>query len=69
MKPSPDPAVTLGSVPDTRVGLLMMVPGAYEDWVAIEDVEFERVGEDGRIVGPWGGGGGDGATDIFDEVR
>jgi hypothetical protein len=71
-KPSPEPAATPGIVPDTRVGLLIIVPGAgvaYDACVAIEEVELERVGEDGRIVGPWGAGGGDGATDILEDVR
>ena len=66
-KPSPTfPAVTPGIVPPTRGGLLMIVPVAgvaYDACVAIEEVEFDRVGEEGRIVGPSGAGGGEGATE------
>jgi hypothetical protein len=61
------PAAIVGRLPATKGGLLIMVPveapGAYEDCVAIEDVEFDRVGEDGLIVGPRGAGGGEGATE------
>ncbi len=45
-------AAMLGTVPDTRVGLLITVPAegwcANEAWVATEDVEFDRVGDEGR---------------------
>ena len=65
-----------GILPATRGGLLITVPvadrGANDDCVAMEDAEFERVGEDGWpvvvIVDSWGGG--EGAMDIgFDGVR
>jgi hypothetical protein len=59
-------AVTPGMVPATRGGLLIIVPAAgvaYDDCVAIEEVEFDLVGEDGRAVGPRGAGGGDGAIE------
>lgn len=58
----------LGILPLTNVGLLMIVPAAgvaYEDCVAIEEVEFERVGEEGRFMP----GGGDGAAIPVEEVR
>jgi hypothetical protein len=61
------PAAIVGRLPATRVGLLMIVPveapGALEDCVAIEDVEFERVGDEGLAVGPRGAGGGEGAIE------
>jgi len=66
MKPSPVvPATTPGNVPAMRVGLLIIVPAegvAYEAWVAMEEVELDRVGDEGRIVGT-GCGGGDGAIE------
>jgi hypothetical protein len=34
--------------------------------VAIEEVEFDRVGDEGRAVGPRGAGGGEGAME-YDE--
>ena len=58
-----------GSVPATSGGLLMIVPAAYDCCVATEEVELERVGEEGLILGPRGAGGGDGATETFDDVR
>lgn len=61
------------NVPPTSVGLLIIVPGvAYDDCVAIEDVELERVGDEGRIVPvilPDEVGGGEGATDRLEDVR
>lgn len=65
------PAAMPGRLPPTRGGLFMIVPAAgvaYEDCVAIEDVEFDLVGEDGRMVWPVGAGGGEGATERFEEV-
>lgn len=50
----------------------MIVPGgcASDDCVAIEEVEFDLVGEEGRMFGPIGAGGGEGATlEKEDEVR
>jgi hypothetical protein len=51
INPSPVfPATIPGRLPATSGGLLMIVPAgrlAYEDCVAIEEVEFERVGEEG----------------------
>jgi hypothetical protein len=52
-----------GILPDTRGGFDIIALGAYEDCVAIEEVEFDRVGEDGRAVGPRGAGGGEGAIE------
>jgi hypothetical protein len=72
IKPRGLPAPTPEMFPARSVGLLMIVPAAvlaYEAWVATEEVEFDRVGEDGRLGGPAGAGGGDGATDKLDEVR
>ena len=37
--------------------------------MAMEEVEFERVGDEGRTVGPRGAGGGEGATECDEEVR
>jgi hypothetical protein len=54
-----------GIVPPISVGLLITVPAAgvaYDDCVAIEEAELERVGDEGRTLGPRGAGGGDGAT-------
>jgi hypothetical protein len=63
------PAAMLGMLPPTKVGLLMTVPAAgvaYDDCVATEDVELDRVGEEGRFIP----GGGDGATAMpLEEVR
>lgn len=72
--PSPTlPAEIPGIVPPTRGGLLIIVPAAgvaYDACVAIEEVEFDRVGEEGRTVGPRGAGGGEGATlEKLEEVR
>jgi hypothetical protein len=64
------PAAILGKLPPTKVGLLIIVPAAeaaYEACVAIEEVEFERVGEEGRIF--VGAGGGEGATERLEDVR
>jgi len=61
------PAAILGRLPGMSGGLLMIVPdvGFTKDaCVAIEDVELERVGEDGRMAGPAGAGGGEGAFEI-----
>ena len=67
MKPSPTLlAVTLGMVPPTRGGLVIIVPAAgvaYDACVAIEEVELDRVGDEGRAVGPRGAGGGDAAME------
>lgn len=61
-------AAMLGMLPASNGGLLMTVPVlANEAWVATEEVELDRVGEDGRIA-PAVMGGGDGATG-FDGVR
>lgn len=71
MKPVFEAAI-FGTFPDTSGGLEITVPCAgvaYEDWVAMEDVEFERVGEDCRTVGPSGAAGGDAAVDKLEEVR
>lgn len=88
LNPSPCPklelaAVMLGTFPETRVGLLMIVVdvvelefgfgGAKDDCVAMEEVLLERVGEEGRAEPPKeavDSGGGEGATAIgFEGVR
>ena len=71
---SPRPAVPAtgpGRLPPTRVGLLIIVfvPFACEDWVTVEEVELDLVGEEGLMLGPSGAGGGDGSTETLDEVR
>jgi hypothetical protein len=49
-------AVIDGTLPATRVGLLITfvvleeLCGMTEDWVAMEDVEFERAGEEDRAA-------------------
>jgi hypothetical protein len=42
-------AVIEGMLPATRGGLLITVAdcGAKDDWVAMEEVELDRVGEEG----------------------
>jgi hypothetical protein len=72
MNPNAFPAATPEILPARSGGLLITVPAvgfAYDDCVPTEEVEFERVGEDGRPDGPAGAGGGEGATDKLDEVR
>ena len=73
MKPSGLPATTPEILPARSGGLLMTGPAArgfaYDDCVPTEDVEFDRVGDEGRPEGPAGAGGGDGAIDRLDEVR
>jgi hypothetical protein len=44
-------AVIAGTFPEMRGGLLTIVAGMAEDCVATEDVELDRVGEEGRCVG------------------
>lgn len=62
-------AAMLGMLPASKGGLLMTVPVlAKEAWVATDEVELERVGEDGRMAPEAGIRGGDGATG-FDGVR
>jgi hypothetical protein len=67
------PAAMPGIAPPTRVGLLIIPPDGWanEDWVATEDVEFDLVGDEGRILEltDTGAGGGDAATDRLDDVR
>lgn len=66
-------AAMLGILPATRGGLLMIVPVGFwanDDCVAMDDVELDRVGDDGRPVYEVGLGGGEGATDKgFEGVR
>jgi hypothetical protein len=73
MNPSAFPATMPEMFPARSGGLLMTVPvGGFknDDWVPTEEVEFERVGEEGRACGPAGAGGGEGAvTDRLDKVR
>lgn len=65
------PATGPGRLPARSVGLLITVPVPFacEDWVTVEEVELDLVGEEGLILGPRGAGGGDGATETFDDVR
>lgn len=72
MNPSALPATTPEILPARRGGLLMNVPVGgltYDACVPTEDVEFERVGEEGRPLGPAGAGGGEGAIDKFEDDR
>lgn len=65
-------AERLGRLPATRGGLLIMVLGRglvnVDACVATEDVEFERVGEDGPTIGRMEVAEGDGAVG-FEGVR
>lgn len=61
-----------GTLPEIRVGLLMTPVGTELDWVvivAIEDVEFERVGDEGRWEAREAEGGGEGAVKELAELR
>lgn len=51
--------------PPTSVGLLMIV----EDCVAIDEVEFERVGDEGRMLVAGGEGAADPPRERLEEVR
>lgn len=57
-------AVMLGRFPPIRGGLFMA-----ETCVAIEDVEFDRAGDDGRALTNDVVGGGDGAAKEVAELR
>lgn len=65
-------AATLGTFPSVGVGLVMMIPLAVcscEDWVAMEEAEFDLVGLGGRPTGMADGEGAnpsDGACFISD---
>jgi hypothetical protein len=67
------PAAIPGIDPPTSVGLLMIDPAGWakDDCVATEEVEFDLVGDEGRMLelADTAVGGGDGATDKFDDVR
>lgn len=62
-------AAMLGTLPEMRVGLLTTLVFGTVDvcvaWVAIDEAEFDRAGEDGR----WGIAGGDGAVMELAELR
>lgn len=72
-----DAAVILGTVPPTSGGLLTIVEESLwcttDAWVAMDDVELDRVGDDGRPAKSAlfnVTGGGDGATDKgLEELR
>ena len=60
-----------GTFPEIRVGLLTTPVGTELDWVvivAIEDVEFDRAGDDGRCEMNVEAGG-DGAVNELAELR
>lgn len=63
-------AAILGTLLATNGGLLMIVPVGFanEDWVATEDVEFDRVGLEGRMLPLMTASLGEGATG-FEDVR
>lgn len=64
-------AAMLGRLLDIGVGLLIIVPCAgvaKEDCVATDDVELDRVGDDGR-KDVRGAGGGEGAIIGLEDVR
>lgn len=58
-------AVTVGMVPLMSVGLL--TTPVMVDWVATEDVEFDRVGDEGRCIDT--DAGGEGAVNDEAELR
>ena len=60
-------AVIPGTLPEMRGGLLTTPVGIAEDCVAIDDVEFDRVGEEGRCVATVVDAGGDGAVNELAE--
>lgn len=62
-------AVRAGTLPEMRCGLLITPVGTEEDCVAIEDVEFERVGDDGRCNVEVAEAGGEGAANELAELR
>lgn len=55
----------LGIVPPSSGGLFM----TFEDCVAMEDVEFDRVGDGGRALTNDPVAGGDGAANELAEFR
>lgn len=62
-------AVKAGTLPAMRVGLLTTPVGTDEDCVATDDVELERVGDDGRCDPAGAVAGGDGAVNELAELR
>ncbi len=76
-----DAAARLGTVPRTRVGLLttdeplpdaatpVAGTGMVDACVTMDDVELDRVGEDGRLLAKEAVGGGDGAVNELAEFR
>lgn len=75
MNPKGLPAPMPEMLPARSGGLLITVPAwglMNDDCVPTEEVELDRVGDEGRpdgAAGPAGTGGGEGATDKLDEVR
>jgi hypothetical protein len=66
----PEPvAAKPGTCPTIREGFVMTP--ACEGWVTIDEVEFERAGEDGRWLTNWAkeAAGGDGAVMELPESR
>jgi hypothetical protein len=62
-------AVRAGTLPEMRGGLLTTPVWTVEDCVAIDDVEFDLVGEDGRCEPAGAVAGGDGAVNELAELR
>ena len=55
-------AAMLGMLLTIKVGLLITPDGAVEACVTIDDVEFDRAGDDGRAPTKAAAGGGEGAV-------
>lgn len=62
-------AAILGMLPEMRGGFVKMLVWTLEIWVAIEEVEFDLVGDEGRAVAKAAVVGGDGAARELEEFR
>lgn len=62
-------AVRAGTLPAISVGLLTTPVGTEEDCVAIEDVELDLAGDDGRCEVGGADVGGEGAVKELAELR
>lgn len=62
-------AVSVGTLPEMRVGLLTTPVGTEDDCVATDEVEFDRAGDDGRCDAADAEAGGEGAVKELAELR
>lgn len=58
-----------GTLPPIRVGLLITAEGTAEDWVATDEVEFDRAGECGLCGATGAEAGGEGAVNELVDPR